>query len=200
MERGELAGVWEYFQMVLSRQTGTEEKLGTPSLRHHAMPSPLYTLLTPLLLATIFSFFLSNLIILAAHCPPDFYLLSLTLHLIFTSHPILPSLSSPLPSLQPLHPWVFLLIPTCLAVCCPIVRPNQSSTAPPPLPTASFFSYGGRQSPALRLHWGVGLEYSPEGRQLSISDNSRERDTHACAHTPFHSPSTRSFINQGAIT
>lgn len=41
--------------MVLSRQTGTEEKLGISSLRHHAMPSPLYTLLT-LLLATIFSF------------------------------------------------------------------------------------------------------------------------------------------------
>lgn len=37
--------------------------------------------------------------------------------------------------------------------------------------------------------WGAaGLEYSPEGRQLSISDNCRERDTHACAQT--HAPPT----------
>lgn len=160
------------------------------------MPCPHPSSLCSLfLLATIFSFSFPISLFLAVHGPPDFYLLSLTLHLIFTSHPILPSLSSPYPSLSaPTH--IFLFIPTCLAVCCPIVRPKQP--CPLPLPTASFLSYGGRQSPALRLHWGVGLEYSPKGRQLSISDNSRERDTRVCTHT--HSPSTRSLINQGAIT
>lgn len=126
--------------MVLSRQTGIEEKLGTPSLRQHAMPSPLHPPLALLLLSSIFPSFVSNLTIPAPHCPRDFLLLSLTPHLIFTSHPTLPpprpAQPLPLPPVSPYLPTSFLLIQTGLAVCCPTIRPEpkQHSPTPPPPP------------------------------------------------------------------
>ncbi len=163
--------------MVLSRQTGTERELGTPSLRQHAMPLTLHPLLTPLLLSAMFSLSLSNPMI-----PPYFLLLSVP------------------PSCLFLTPHILLLILTGLAVCCPTIRPkpnqhgpsSSSPNHPPRSPTE-----GDRALPS-DYTWGAGLEYSPEGRQLSISDNCRERDTHTRVRT--HSPPPHSFVNQGAIT
>lgn len=148
--------------MVLSRQTGTDEKLGTPSLRQHAMPSPLHPLLAPLLFSAVFSLFLSNLTVLAPCCPPDFPSPYLS-HLIVASRPIPPSRAHPppLPPVSPYLPASLCFIQTCPAVCCPTLRPEPKQP-PPPSPAPSL-SYGGRQSPALRLHWGRGVRIQPWG-------------------------------------
>lgn len=194
--------------MVLSRQTGTEEKLGTPSLRQHAMPSPLHPLLALLLLSTIFSFFLSNLGIPAPLCPSDFLLLSLTPHLIFASHPILPPSPGTYPSLPSLltSPHLFAY-PNRSCSVLPHHKATAKAALPPPLPQPPHSPTGGDRALPSDYTGGVGLEYSPEGRQLSISDNCRERDKHTrvCTHTHPPSPTTPtshpcSFVNQGAIT
>lgn len=149
--------------MVLSRQTGTEEKLGTPSLRQHAMPSPLHPLLALLLLCTTFSSLLSNLRIPAPCRPSDFLLLSLAPHLIFASHPVLPP---PGPALTPpsrlaLPPHISFAYPNRSRRVLPHHKAGAKATRPPPFPEPSSLSYGGRQSPALRLHWGRGVRIQP---------------------------------------
>lgn len=155
--------------MVLSRQTGIEEKLGTPSLRQHAMPSPLHPPLALLLLSSTFPSFVSNLTIPAPHCPRDFLLLSLTPHLIFTSHPTLfpPSPSPALtpPSCLSLPPHIFFAYPNRSCSVLPHHKARAKAAQPysssPPI--ASSLSYGGRQSPAPRLHWGRGVRIQPRG-------------------------------------
>lgn len=120
---------------MLSRQTGTDEKLGTPSLRQHAMPSPLHPLLAPLLFSAVFSLFLSNLTVLAPCCPPDFPSPYLS-HLIVASRPIPPSRAHPppLPPVSPYLPASLCFIQTCPAVCCPTLRPEPKQP-PPPFPS-----------------------------------------------------------------
>ncbi|CAB1432530.1 unnamed protein product [Pleuronectes platessa] len=101
--------------MVLSRQTGTDKKLGTSSLRQHAMPSPFHPPLarssSPL---TTFSSRISNLAVPAPRYPPDF-LPSLPSHFCLSIAQPLPLLLLLLTSLTS-----FLLIQKKgLAVCSP---------------------------------------------------------------------------------
>lgn len=141
-------------------------------------------------------FFFSDLSTAAPCCPPDLLLLSLTCHLIFNLSPHLSLFMLPLP--LPSH--IFLLIQTSLAVCWPNVRPEPTQFWPPPFRQPPHCPKGAPSDRALPSDYtgGAGLEYSPEGRQLSISDNCRERHTHADSLLFFPS---FSFVNQwGGIT
>lgn len=160
--------------MVLRRQTGTEEKLGSPSLRHHALPSPLHPY-SSAALAHIFLFpFQSH------YSCPSLPLWFPSPHLIFSSHPVLSSSPSPYPS--------FLSLP---ADCClskqvlQCVVPPKDRAPPPHTPPPQYPMGGDRALPS-DYTGGAGLEYSPEGQQLSISDNCRERDTRVCTNTYTH--------------
>lgn len=124
----------------------------------------------------------------------------------FRFSPHFPPLAQPLtpPSCLSLHHHIFLLIQTGLAVCCPTLRPEPKQRCPPPhSPKPPHSPTGGDRALPSDYTGAMGLEYSPEGRQLSISDNCREKDTHArvCAHTrtPSLTPPCF-FVNQGAIT
>lgn len=157
------------------------------------MPCPHPSTLTLLLLSTIFSFFLPNLTIPAPRCPCDF-LLPVSFSPLTPFFPPCPALTPP----SCLPPQIVAYLNRSRSVLshhrtepkqhCPLLSPQ-----PPHSPT------GGDRALPSDYTGGAGLEYSPEGRQLSISDNCRERDTHACAQTHTHIPPC-SFVNQGAIT
>lgn len=90
------------------------------------------------------------------------------------------------PFLRHLHllSWPRPLRPVDPGAVC---RPTRGQRCLPTLPGGmegcrGVRGEGGTGPPALRLYqgWGGegGLQYSPEGRQLSISNNCLERDTH----------------------
>lgn len=155
--------------MVLSWQTGSEKKTGD----HFPQPS---------------SFSFSILSIVVPRCPPDFLPLSLTPHLLFTSHLILspPNPPSPSPMSLPISPDRFAYLNRSRSV----LAQHKAKANPPlplPFPQPPHSPKGGDRALPSDYTVGEGLDYSPEGRQLSISDNCRERDTHACVrtHPPF---------------
>lgn len=109
-------------------------------------------------------------------CPPDFPSPYLS-HLIVASRPIPSSRAHP-PPLPPVSPY----LPASI---------SQSSAAPPhpiSLPQPPHSPTGGDRALPSDYTGGAGLEYSPEGRQLSISDNCRERDTHTQTHSHTRAP------------
>lgn len=75
---------------------------------------------------------------------------------------------------------------------------SHRRTQPPSSPPLLARPTGGDRALPSDYTGARGLQCSPEGRQLSISDNCQERDTHACAQTHTHI-SARSYVNQGAI-
>lgn len=193
----------ECFQMVLSRQTGTGGKTGD----HFSQTCPHY-LLGLLLCCAIFSFFLPISVLLPLVALLIFFsYLSLAISF-STSHLIL--LSSPFPRLSlawlPCSPTSFCLSKQVLQCIGPTWGHSQHSACPPlpPIPQPPHSPKGKASDRALPSDYtgGAGLEYSPEGRQLSISDNCRDTHAHVCTHT--HAGSLPFFpscsVNQGAIT
>lgn len=103
-------------------------------------------------------------------------------HFALSPHSSLFTLVPPLPS------WnFFLLIQTSLALCWSNVRSEPMQCWPPPIPQPPHSLKGESSDRALPYDYtgGAGLEYSPEGRQLSISDNCQERHTHTCRLAAF---------------
>lgn len=137
--------------MVLRRQTGTEEKLGSPSLRHQALPSPLHPYSSPALFHIFpFSFPISLFLPLAA------LVISFSpSHFLFSPHSFLLS-----PVLTP-PSCLFLQIVAYLNRSCSVLSHHRTESKQCSPPTASSVSYGGRQSPALRLHWGRRVRLQP---------------------------------------
>lgn len=113
-------------------------------------------------------------------------------------HP--PNPPSPSPMSLPISPDRFAYLNRSRSV----LAQHKAKANPPlplPFPQPPHSPKGGDRALPSDYTVGEGLDYSPEGRQLSISDNCRERDTHACVHThtlPFL-PSC-SFVNRGPIT
>lgn len=75
---------------------------------------------------------------------------------------------------------------------------HRRTQPPSSLPLSSLVLRGATEPCPPITPGARGLQCSPEGRQLSISDNCQERDTHACAQTHKHI-SACSYVNQGAI-
>lgn len=169
-----------------------------PQTCPHPLPSPLFLTLP------YFRFSFLNLSIVAPRCPFDF-LPHLSLTISFsTSHLILPTSCCPWPS----PTTSFCLSKQLLQSVGPMCKAEANGALPPPFFSKPPHSPEGEASDrALPSDYtrGAGLEYSPEGRQLSISDNCRERDTHSCVCAHTHADSllffpTCSFVNQGPIT
>lgn len=173
-----------------------------PQTACHAL-TPLPSAVSSFTLSHIFLFPLQSSP--APLCPPDLLLLSLSPHLIFASHPILPLLPSSYPSFLslPTSPHLFAYPNRSYSVLPYVKARAKTALSPPHSPQPPHSPTGGDRALPSDYTGGAGLEYSPEGRQLSISDNCRERDTHTRVHTHAHAlpySSSCSFVNQGAIT
>lgn len=99
-------------------------------------------------------------------------------------HP--PNPPSPSPMSLPISPDRFAYLNRSRSV----LAQHKAKANPPlplPFPQPPHSPKGGDRALPSDYTVGEGLDYSPEGRQLSISDNCRERDTHACVctHPPF---------------
>lgn len=153
--------------MVLRQQTGIEEKLSGPSLRHHAL------LRTP---------------------PPLFPAFSRTNFPLFSPVPLfvalvaLPFSLSPSNFLLSPHSSLFALPPQIvgLAVCCPTIGYSQSSIASPLHPRPRHSSTGGATEPCPPITLGA------QGYNTSLRAGScqlvitAEKETHTRVHKHIH--------------
>lgn len=166
--------------MVFGKPAGMEVKPGTTSPRRALTLCRLIFFTLPYLL---FSF--PTLTIFAPRCPFDFPL-SLTHNLIFNLSPHSSFFMLPPP---PLLPHRFAYPNNSYSMLAQRIGPQPTEHCPLLFPKPPHSPEGEASDRALPSDYtgGAGLEQSPKGRQLSISDNCRERDTRThmsvCEHT-----------------